>query len=265
MGRTTKNNPAAFQKVPFSTLIMIVKKTVIKTLNGQIKAAKNYFISELLNYLYQYKKRNQFYCNLCKSKSPYFLHASNEEGILYNSICPNCSCRKRHRGLYEIYKNILKKLESPQILHFAPEPVFYDLFHHFYYITADLELTDVDQQLDIQNINYKTNSFDIILCNHVLEHVSNDYKALKELYRILKPSGIVIITVPGNWSRKKTIENDFPDGNGHYRDYGLNFISVLENIFTIIECIDLYRYNDSYHLPIGLTPQHDLAFLCRKN
>ena len=111
----------------------------------------------------------------------------------------------------------------------------------------------------------KSDSFDFILCNHVLEHVPNDYKALKELYRILKHSGLAIITVPGNWRIEKTIEYDYPDGNGHYRDYGLNFISVLDNIFTAIECIDLYKYNDIYHLALGLTPQHDLAFLCRKN
>ena len=244
MDKTTKNNPAAFQKVFPSRFLKIIKDTVQKVINGQNKAAINIFRAGLLNYFFKFKRKNQFYCNLCKCESPNFLHTSNENRILFNSICPNCSSRKRHRGLNELYKNILTEFDSPKILHFAPEPVFYKLF---------------------QNIDYESDSFDLILCNHVLEHVPNDYKALKELYRILKHSGIAIITVPGNWCIEKIIEYDYPDGNGHYRDYGLNFISVLENIFTVIECIDLYKYNDIYHLPIGLTPQHDLAFLCRKN
>ena len=244
MDKTTKNNPAAFQKVSPSRFLKIIKDTVKKIINGQNKAAINIFRAGLLNYFLKFKRKNQFYCNLCKCESPNFLHTSNENRILFNSICPNCSSRKRHRGLNELYKNILTEFNSPKILHFAPEPVFYKLF---------------------QNIDYESDSFDLILCNHVLEHVPNDYKALKELYRILKHSGIAIITVPGNWCSEKIIEYDCPDGNGHYRDYGLNFISVLDNIFTAIECIDLYKYNDIYHLALGLTPQHDLAFLCRKN
>lgn len=262
---TTKNNPAAFQKVYPIRLLKLIKNTVQRVINGQYRGAINIFRAELLNHFNKLKRKNQFYCNLCKYESPSFLHTANEDRILFNSICPNCSSRKRHRGLNELYKNILKEFDSPKILHFAPEPVFYKLFNPFEYLTADLELKDVDLQLDIENINYKNDSFDFILCNHVLEHVSNDYKALKELYRILKNHGITIITVPGDWCREQIIEYDFPDGNGHYRDYGLNFISVLENIFTVIECIDLYKYDDIYHLPIGLTPQHDLAFLCRKN
>ena len=244
MDKTTKNNPAAFQKVSPSRFLKIIKDTVKKIINGQNKAAINIFRAGLLNYFLKFKRKNQFYCNLCKCESPNFLHTSNENRILFNSICPNCSSRKRHRGLNELYKNILTEFDSPKILHFAPEPVFYKLF---------------------QNIDYESDSFDLILCNHVLEHVPNDYKALKELYRILKHSGIAIITVPGNWCLEEIIEYDYPDGNGHYRDYGLNFISVLENIFTAIECIDLYKYNDIYHLALGLTPQHDLAFLCCKN
>ena len=265
MDKTTKNNPAAFQKVSPSRFLKIIKDTVKKVINGQNKAAINIFRAGLLNYFFKFKRKNQFYCNLCKCESPNFLHTSNENRILFNSICPNCSSRKRHRGLNELYKNILTEFDSPKILHIAPEPVFYKLFQPFEYLTADLELVDVDMQLDIQNIDYESDSFDLILCNHVLEHVPNDYKALKELYRILKHSGIAIITVPGNWCIEKIIEYDYPDGNGHYRDYGLNFISVLDNIFTAIECIDLYKYNDIYHLALGLTPQHDLAFLCRKN
>ena len=264
MQKTTKNNPASFQKVVPKTFLMLVKKMIRKVQDGNIRSAKNFIISETLNYSNYFRVKNNYFCNLCKQNSSYFLHTSNEKRVLYNSVCPNCSSRKRHRGLYEIYKNILADLNSPKILHFAPEPVFYKLFQSFEYLTADLDLKDVDLHLDIQNIDYKSNSFDLILCNHVLEHVLDDKKALKELYRLLKPSGITIITVPGDWGRDKTIEYEFPDGNGHYRDYGLNFIDLLDAIFNTIEYIDLYKYNSIYNLPIGLTLKHDLAFLCYK-
>ena len=265
MVKTTKNNPAAFQKIPQISLYMVLLVTAQKIFNGEIKVAIKLFKSKLMNYLSQYKRKNKFYCNLCKYESPYFLHTANKKNILYDSICPNCSSRKRHRGLNELYKKMIKEFDFSKILHFAPEPVFYKLFQPFEYITADLVLTDVDLQLNIENIDCRNDSFDFILCNHVLEHVSDDNKAFKELYRILKPSGILIITVPGNWKRDLIIEYDQPDSNGHFRDYGLNLIGKLNKIFTTVKSIDLYKYNGVYMLPIGLTPQHDLAFICRKD
>lgn len=246
-------------------MIGLGKKFVKKILKGQFNSGTFLLIAEIENYFNQIKHNPHFYCNLCKEESPYFYHTSNEKRILKNSICPNCSSRKRHRGLFELYKDILSKLDAPKILHFAPEPVFYDLFKPYQYYTADLELTDVDIQLDIENINYSSDSFDLILCNHVLEHVSNDNMALCELQRILKPSGIAIITVPGNWNREETIEYNQPDSNGHQREYGLIFLSVLNDIFSGIQSIDLFKYNQSYHMSLGLTPQHDLALLCHKS
>lgn len=265
MFKTTKNNPAAFQKVHPKTLLMIIKKTARKIFNGQFCAAINLITAELLNYFAQNRTKNQFYCNLCKKESPYFFHTANNIRILRNSICPNCNSRKRHRGLYEIYKNILEKMDSPKILHFAPEPVYFKLFQSYEYITADIELADVDIWLDIENIDYQSDSFDLILCNHVLEHVKNDKLALIELKRILNQSGCLILTMPGDWRRKETIEYDYPDGNGHYRDYGLNFLPVLKDIFFRIESIDLFKYNFIYNLPLGLTDKHDFVFLCYKD
>ena len=263
--KTTKNNPASFQKVPDLSLIIVFKKTVKLIMNGEYIYSFNFFISQLINIVFGLiKSQKYFYCNLCKSKLSFFLHTSTSYKILFNSICPNCSSRKRHRGLYELYREQLKQYKSLKILHFAPEPVFYDIFNSFDYIKTDLMLEDVDIKLDIENIDYEDNSFDLILCNHVLEHVNNDKKALEELKRILNPMGKVIITVPGNWKRKKTIEYIIPDRNGHYREYGLDYIKKLNTIFDKTESIDLYRYNKFYDLSLGLTPLHDIAFVCQK-
>lgn len=264
MDKTTRNNPAAFQKMKSLTFVNLLKKSLKKFLEKGIKISCIFFFTNLLNYLYQFKKKKYFYCNLCKYNSSYFINTSNKTTILMDSICPNCSGRKRHRGLYEEYKKVLKSVNKPIILHFAPEPVFYSLFSNYDYITADLELNDVDYQFNIQNIDCKSNLYDLILCNHVLEHVEDDILALNELERILKPLGQLILTVPGNWNRNEIVTFKELDDNGHYRDYGLNLVIELEKIFNIVEVVDLYKYNNNYNLPLGLTINHDLAFICQK-
>ena len=262
--KTTTNNPAAFQKAKRLNLFNILKKTYRKILKNGIEIGGFFFYTHFLNYLYQFKKKKLFYCNLCNLESSYFLNTSNKTKMLMNSICPNCSGRKRHRGLYEEYKNRLNSLKNPNILHFAPEPVFYSLLKNFNYSTADLELNDVDYKYNIQDIDCKSNSFDLILCNHVLEHVKDDILALNDLKRILKPSGKLIFTVPGNWNRNDTVNFEKLDDNGHFRDYGLNLIIELEKIFNVVETVDLYKYNNKYNLELGLTINHDLAFICQK-
>ena len=261
---TTKNNPASFKKATKITLLRILKNIYRKKLNESFKGIYNFSIAELSNYLNQNKTISKFYCNLCSKQLSFFIHTSNAKRVLKNSICPNCSSRKRHRGLFEEYKAILNSNEINKILHFAPEPVFQSLFQNYNYITADYNLDDVDLKLDIQKIDYKSKSFDLILCNHVLEHVENDLKALKELERILKPSGILILTVPGDWEKDEIIEYKKPDGNGHYRDYGLDLILILKDNFARVDSVDLFKYDNVYKFPIGLTPKHDLAFLCHK-
>ena len=262
--KTTLNNPAAFKKVLPVTLTGLLKKTLKMIINRQIRKARNYLVSELLNYNNRIRKSTKFYCNLCKKESNYFFNTSNKNRILKNSICPNCNSRKRHRGLYVLYKEILAKMQNPKILHFAPEPVFYDLFNSYNYVTADIELADVDLKLDIQKINCKSESFKLILCNHVLEHVLDDIRAIDELERILQPLGILLITVPGDWTRDNIVHFKTPNENGHYRDYGLDFIEILKEKFTEVDVVDLFKYNKIYKLPIGLTPKHDLAFVCHK-
>ena len=229
-----------------------------------IKGALYFIITNIINFINQIKSKNHYYCNVCDTSSAYFIHTSNKYRISWSSICPNCNSRKRHRGLYKLYQIQLEKMQKPIILHFAPEPVFYHLFNHFKYITADKNLLDVDLKLDIENIDYKSESFDLILCNHVLEHVKRDALALSELNRILRINGVLILTVPGNWEIEKTKEFEVIDDNGHYRDYGLDFIPVLEGIFDNVKVTDISQYNHEYILPLGIEKKHDLAFHCSK-
>ena len=89
-----------------------------------------------------------------------------------------------------------KKLK---VLHVAPEPCFMKRFEKLHgdgYITADIESPLAKVKMDIHNIPFEANTFDVVLCNHVLEHVQNDIKAMSEINRVLKPGGWAIMQVP---------------------------------------------------------------------
>ena len=76
------------------------------------------------------------------------------------------------------------------------------------YITADLESPLADMHFDVQQIPMDDQSVDIVICNHLLEHVESDHKALKEIYRIMRHGGMGVMLAPIDYSREKTFEDD---------------------------------------------------------
>jgi SAM-dependent methyltransferase len=75
------------------------------------------------------------------------------------------------------------------------------------YTTADLESPLADVKLDIQHVPFDKDTFDVVICNHVLEHVPDDRQAMREIYRILKPGGFAILQVPMDPGLDKTYED----------------------------------------------------------
>jgi len=131
-----------------------------------------------------------------------------------HAVCPKCKTGNNNR-LYAIYYkkifNNLKKAKKYFFLDFAPVPALSKIIKSYpqiIYRSADLNNPNVDDKVDIQDLSiYKTNSVDFFLCSHVLEHVENDKKAMKELFRILKPGGQGIIMVPIFLSINRVYEN----------------------------------------------------------
>lgn len=128
-----------------------------------------------------------------------------------NVVCPYCFSFERHRlqWLYMAKKTNLLE-DKLSVLHFAPEKAFLSKLRslkNIKYLTCDLYEKDVMLKADVTNLPFKDNSFDVVLCNHVLEHVINDTLAMKELYRIMKKGGWAILQVPIDYSRKRTYED----------------------------------------------------------
>lgn len=129
-----------------------------------------------------------------------------------NVLSPSTLSLERHRLLWLYLKNETDFFTAPhKVLHFAPEQAFYRKFKklkQLEYTTTDLNSPLADVKADICALPFKDNSFDIILCNHVLEHIPNDRKAISELYRVLKPSGWGIFQIPQDLNREVTYEDD---------------------------------------------------------
>jgi SAM-dependent methyltransferase len=117
-----------------------------------------------------------------------------------NALCPNCLSLERHRLIW-LYLNEKTDFfaRKQHVLHIAPEGCFIRRFedvHQERYITADIESPLAKVKMDIHKIPFGDNTFDAILCNHVLEHVDDDIKAMGEIARVLKPGAFAIMQVP---------------------------------------------------------------------
>lgn len=136
-----------------------------------------------------------------------------------------------------------------KVLHFAPEQAFYKLFRkqkNIDYTTTDLFSPLADVKADICDLPFKDNQYDVILCNHVLEHIPDDTKAMQELYRVLKPGGMAILQIPQDLSRATTFADDSITDQkerakifgqyDHVRIYGRDYFDKLRSIgFKVIE------------------------------
>jgi SAM-dependent methyltransferase len=152
---------------------------------------------------------NKYECPVCGKKLrkllPYGIKGRS------NALCPNCLSLERHRLLWLFLKNKTGFFNEPlKMMHIAPEQPFIKRFRNMknlIYTTADLESPLADIKFDIQNIPLADNTYDIVMCNHVMEHIDDDLKAMKEVYRILKPGGCAFLQVPLDTSLNKTYED----------------------------------------------------------
>jgi SAM-dependent methyltransferase len=128
-----------------------------------------------------------------------------------DAICPGCGAHERHRALALYLRERTDLGERPQrLLHFAPEHALDRVLAGLPgldRVTADLAQGAADLQIDITDIALDDASFDAILCSHVLEHVEDDRRAMRELMRVLRPGGWALVLVPLDLDRETTLED----------------------------------------------------------
>lgn len=187
-----------------------------------------------------------------------------------NVLSPSTLSLERHRLLW-LYLNRETDLltRSQSLLHVAPEQCFYNRFReseHITYTTTDLLSPLADVKADICNLPFPDNSYDFILCNHVLEHIPDDFKAMQELYRVLKPGGMAILQIPLENDRALTFEdNTITDRDerarifgqyDHVRVYGMDYFKRLEQVGFKVKAVDYTKALttqevDTYRLAAG--------------
>ena len=169
-----------------------------------------------------------------------------------NVLSPSTLSLERHRLLWLYLQNetdFFTAKEKKNVLHFAPEQEFYKRFKkqkNIQYTTTDLFSPLADVKADICNLPFEDNQYDVLFCNHVLEHIPDDTKAMQELYRVLKPGGMAILQIPQDLNRAITFSDDSITDEkeraaifgqyDHVRVYGRDYFDKLRTIgFTVIE------------------------------
>lgn len=172
-----------------------------------------------------------------------------------NVLSPSTLSLERHRLLWLFLKQKTEFFRSTlKVLHFAPEQAFYKRFKNLknlHYTTTDLNSPLSDVKADICNLPFKDNTYDVILCNHVLEHIPDDLKAMQELYRVLKSGGWGIFQIPQDLNREHTFEdNSITDRKerakifgqyDHVRIYGRDYFDKLRKVGFDVEEVNFTK------------------------
>ncbi|MEM9050979.1 MAG: methyltransferase domain-containing protein [Bacteroidota bacterium] len=150
-------------------------------------------------------------CPVCKNSFSKFLPYGSKVALRENVLCPHCLSLERHRLLW-LYLNQRTNffIDNLDVMHIAPEQCFYGPFKklkNINYYTGDLVSPLAEYHFDLHEIPFEDNKFDVVICNHVMEHVDDDLQCMRELYRILKPGGWAIMQVPIDYSREETYED----------------------------------------------------------
>jgi Methyltransferase domain len=167
----------------------------------------------------------------------------------WDGRCPNCWSRERDR-LIRLFLNERKidLKDGRTVLHFAPEGYFKRWMGDApNYHTADLVPGKARHAMDMADIKFPDESIDVVITNHVLEHVADDQKAMREIFRVLRRGGFALITVPQNWAREDTYENAAANRSAmtryahyldaaHVRFYGRDFPDRLAKAGFRVEC-----------------------------
>lgn len=208
--------------------------------------------------------QNTRQCPMCHWAGFQFDPANQGAFYRFDATCPRCKSQERHRLAYLLLNDRLPS-RLGKVLHFAPEPCMTQWLQPKAddYHTADLYSPTVMHKEDICNMSFADDTFDLVWCSHILEHVADDHKAMRELRRVLKPNGLAVIQVPV-WGSKTTDEPlNTPEERvakyfqeDHVRRYGADIEDRLRAADLKVETL---RTDD---LDLQVVLRHGLSDLC---
>ncbi len=186
-----------------------IYKFLLNRLPRPLLIRLSYPFKKVAPFLY---KGNKVECPVCERSFSKFLSYGSEVAHRENVLCPYDLTLERHRLMWLYLKNHSNffTAENLSVLHIAPEQCFHKKFKqqkNLNYLTGDLVSPIADMHFDLHDIPLEDNSFDVVFCNHVMEHVDDPIQCMKELHRVMKPGAWAIMQVPQDFSREETYED----------------------------------------------------------
>ena len=225
-----------------------------------------------------YFKGSKFIDPIDSSRYRKFLPYGYGKTLRPNALCPGTLSLERHRLLWLYLERETPFLnQGLKVLHVAPEQVFYHKFkrfQHWDYTTTDLYSPLADVVADICNLPFQDDQYDLIFCNHVLEHIPDDLQAMAELYRVLKKGGTLIAQVPLEEERSKTFEDDSITNTDersqvfgqydHVRVYGHDYYQRLKSVGFSAEEVFLQSQLTTEEIERYALPENEKIPVMRK-
>lgn len=223
----------------------------------------------------QMNKGNAVQCPVCEHSYSKFLPYGRIARP--NALCPDCLALERHRLIWLFLREKTDFFTANlRVLHIAPEHCFIERFEalpNLDYVTADIESPLAKVKMDVHDIPFPDNSFDVVFCNHVLEHVTDDIKACSEFNRVLKPTGWGILQSPVYMLEQTLEDNSITDTaererifgqRDHVRKYGKDYAVRLRNSGIKIEENHFVKELEPALVSRFALPIDETIFVCKK-
>lgn len=235
---------------------------------SQLKAQIRYYL---------HKGRGR-YCPICDKSFRKFGDCGSPKRK--EAVCYYCGSLERHRLVWLYLKRMTDFFDKrpKSMLHVAPEPCFERIFKKHLgqgYVSADIQNPRARVKLDITDIHFPDEEFDVIYCSHVLEHVEEDKKALKEFNRVLKSDAYAILIVPIQPGLERTLEDQSvtdPEERlrlfgqeDHVRLYGQDFVERIQEANFSVKAIKPTDFLSEKEMELMRIKPTDQIYYCTKN
>ncbi len=251
-------------------------KFALNTLPRPLLIRLSYPFKKIAPLLY---KGDNVECPVCGNSFRKFLSYGSNTAHRENVLCPYDLTLERHRLMWIYLKDhsdFFKKQHT--VLHIAPEQCFHSLFKsqkNLNYVTGDLVSPIADLHFDLHEIPLEDNKFDVVFCNHVLEHVEDALQCMKELYRVMNPGGWGIFQVPQDLTREKTYEDPSitsPEERekhfwqkDHVRLFGRDYPEWLSKAGFVIEEFHPNQHLSDEQIARFRLAKNEIMYIARKN